>query len=101
MYEKCAASLRMTRMILEGGSLDETVYKCQVIAYHQESECIYLLTGRSGLTAFSLDGIYECMVETEEGIVRCRGMIRERYGNKLGKIVVMKVKNGFYKNTVN
>ncbi len=100
MYEKCPASLRMTRVIVQNGYFDDTIYNCEVITYHPEKESIYLLTGKHELPLFSLDGVYECILEAEEEI-RCEGVIRERYGNKLGRVVVFYVKNGFYKNPVN
>lgn len=100
MYENCPVTLKMTRMIHDGDNINEKVYRCKVVQYNPENECIYILTGKLGLSVFSLDGVYECEIETETEKIRCTGMIRERYGNKLGKIIVLKVKNGFYKNSV-
>lgn len=100
MYEKCPASLRMTRMILQNGYLDNNVYNCEVITYNPKEESIYILTGKHALPLFSLDGVYECILEAEEE-VKCEGVIKERYSNKLGNIVVFYVRNGFYKNLVN
>ena len=100
MYEKCPASLSMTRVILQNGYFDENIYNCEVITYNPEEESIYLLTGKNELPLFSLDGVYECILETEETI-KCEGVIKERYYNKLGRIVIFYVRNGFYKNLVN
>lgn len=100
MYEGCAASLRMLRMILENGSFDEMTHECHVLTYNPQEKCIYLLAEKTDLPVFSLDGIYECTIRTKEEI-KCKGMIRERYYNKLGKVIVMRVRKGFYKNTVN
>ena len=101
MYEKCPASLRMTRVIVQNGYFDENIYHCEVIMYNPKEESIYLLTGKSELPLFSLDGVYECILEVEEEEIKCEGVIKERYGNKLGKVVVFYVRNGFYKNPVN
>lgn len=101
MYEKCSASLRMKRMILQNGHFNENTYKCQVITYNSEEESIYLLTGDTGLPLFSLDGLYECVLETDTEEIMCEGVIKERYFNKLGRIIVLYVRNGFYKNPVN
>lgn len=101
MYEKCTAHLKMLRMILEGGSFIEGERECRVITYNQEEECIYLLVEEGELTSLSLDGIYECEIKTQKETVRCKGRLIERYMNKMGKIAVMRVKNGFYKNNVN
>ncbi len=100
MYEKCPASLKMKRVILQNGYFDESVYHCEIITYNPEEESIYLLTGKYELPLFSLDGVYECVLEAEEEL-RCEGVIRERYLNKLGNVVVFYVRNGFYKNLVN
>ena len=72
-----------------------------VIKYNEEEECIYLLTGKTELSEFSLDSIYECTMTDEEEEVKCRGKIVERYWDKRGKVLVFHVENGFYKNTVN
>ncbi len=100
MYEKCAARLRMTRVIVQNGYSDENIYNCEVITYNPEEESIYLLTGKHELSLFSLDGVYECIIEAEDEL-KCEGVIRERYSNKLGRIIVLYVRNGFYKNPVN
>ena len=100
MYEKCPASLRMKRVILQNGYFDETTYNCEIITYNPKEECIYLLTGKYELPLFSLDGVYACILETEEEL-KCEGVIRERYFNRLGNVVVFYVRNGFYKNLVN
>ena len=74
---------------------------CKVIMYKKSEERIYLLTGKTELTEFSLDANYECVIPEEDSEVRCNGFIRERYWNKQGKVIVFQIKNGFYKNTVN
>lgn len=101
MYEECQAEVRMQRMILKDGYYDETTYYCSVITYNPEEEDIYLLSGEAKLPVFSLDGIYECRIHTQEGEVSCVGVIEERYWNKLGNIIRVHIKNGFYKNLVN
>lgn len=100
MYEKCPASLRMTRVIVQNGCFDDNIYNCEIITYNPKEESIYLLVEKYELPLFSLDGVYECILEAEEDI-RCEGVIKERYCNKLGKVVVFYVRNGFYKNPVN
>ena len=101
MYEIYPASLRMKRVILQNGHFNENEYKCQVITYNSEEESIYLLTGDNELPLFSLDALYECTLKTETEEILCEGVIKERYFNKLGRIVVLYVRNGFYKNPVN
>ncbi|MGF0031965.1 hypothetical protein ACQRBN_03210 [Bariatricus sp. SGI.154] len=101
MYEECQVTLRMERMILKDGYFDEKIHHCKIITYHPEEESIYLLSEDTELPAFSLDGIYECRIETKDGTIGCKGCIRERYWNKRGKVMKYQIKNGFYKNLVN
>ena len=86
MYEECPAKLKMERVILKDGFFDP------------EKETIWLLTGKTELPVFSLDALYTCSLEQEEESVSCQGQIRERYWNKLGRVIVFHIQNGFYKN---
>ena len=101
MYRECPANLSMIRVILGNSCFDESVYTCKIVRYIPEKECIYLLTGKNELSAFSLDALYECKIQHEEGILACQGFIKERYISKLGKVIVFQIQNGFYKNPVN
>ena len=87
MYEECSARLRMVRVILKDGYLDEVSHPCSVIKYRPEEECIYLLTDNK-LSSFSLT-------------LACTGMLLERYWNKSGNVIKFRIQNGFYKNLVN
>lgn len=98
MYEKCNATLQMEQIFLQEGFFDENEYPCQVILCDREAERIYLISTEAKLPLFSLDASYLCHIETEEGSVFCRGVIVERYENKLGSVLVFIIKNGFYKN---
>ena len=100
MYEECSARLRMVRVILKDGYLDEVSHPCSVIKYRPEEECIYLLT-ENKLSSFSLDGIYECQIDTGKGTLACTGMLLERYWNKSGNVIKFRIQNRFYKNLVN
>lgn len=101
MYEECPAVLQMTRTILENGENDEATHHCKVIKYDPKEEIIYLIAGKSDITSFSLDGVYRCTVSSEKKEVWCLGVIRERYCNKIGKVIVFRVQNGFYENNIN
>lgn len=101
MYEGSPVDIQMERMILDEGFYDETTYQCDVITYKPEEERIYLLSKHTELPVFSLDGIYRCTIAEKDGLVQCGGVITERYWNKLGRIVVFQVKNGFYKKVLN
>jgi len=101
MFEECAATLKMKRVILRDGQPDELVHHCKIIRYIPEKECIYLIVGKADVTSFSLDGIYECSIAAKEEPVSCSGTIRERYWSKAGRVIVFRVENGFYKNNLN
>ena len=101
MYEGRPVDMQMERMILEEGFFDQTIYQCEIITYKPEEERIYLLSKRTELPVFSLDGIYRCTIAAEEGLVECSGSITERYWNKLGRVMVFRLRNGFYKKVVN
>lgn len=100
-FQGTTVKLKMIRAVLDKEEYVDTTYICKVIAYKKEEGCIYLLTGKTEVTEFSLDGIYECILPDGEEEVRCTGMIRERYWNKLGKVLVFRIEKGFYKNPVN
>lgn len=101
MYEGCAATMKMVQMTLQEGYFDEKIHPCKVIVYQPEEESIYLLSEEMELPGFSLDGIYECRMETPDGTLSCLGNIRERYWSQSGKVLGFQIKNGFYKNLVN
>ena len=101
MYEECPALLQMTRTFLEDGEKDEIIHHCKVIRYDSEEENIYLIAGKSDITSFLLDGVYRCTISSEKKEIWCQGIIRERYCNKVGKVLVFRVQNGFYEKNIN
>ena len=101
MYEECPALLQMTRTFLEDGEKDEIIHHCKVIRYDPEEENIYLIAGKSDITSFLLDGVYRCTINSEKKEIWCQGVIRERYCNKVGKVLVFRVQNGFYEKNIN
>lgn len=101
MYEGNIAHICMTRNILEQGYFDKNSYECKVITYKPEEEQIYLLTEKEELPVFSLDGLYECQLGEGEETVVCNGMITERYTSRQGKVLIFRIKNGFYKKVLN
>ena len=58
---------------------------CKVAEYEKEQANIYLLTGKTELPEFSLDAIYECVLDEEEQETACAGVIRERYWSNAWK----------------
>ena len=101
MFEECPAELKMTQTILKDSEFDEVLHQCKIIRYIPEEERIYLLSGKTDLPSYSLDGIYDCVINAEEKSYVCSGIIEERYWSRMGKVIVFWVKNGFYKNNLN
>ena len=88
-YGGCTAKLRMDRVILEDSFFDE------------KEETLYLVSEEAELTFYSLDGIYECSIEDPKDPVVCKGILKERYWNKAGRVMKFKIQNGFYKKVLN
>ncbi len=101
MYEDCPARLVMKRSILTDGRMDEASRMCKVISYDPDEGDLYLLIGKTGLSRFSLDGLYECSLTENGESLTCTGLLKERYATRGGKMVVFHIQNGFYKNIVN
>ena len=96
MYSGDKAVIKMIQNLEEKGTMDDRVIKCTVIEYQKETEQIHMLVGTGELKELSLDAIYECRIETLQGENVCTGMIRERYENRAGMIIVFQIVNGFY-----
>lgn len=101
MYEGYPVELCMTQNILKGDELDQRMHYCKVIEYDEDAEVITLLLRGEGVTVISLDAIYSCKIMDGERYTKCEGRIMERYLNKQGHMLVFKIENGFYKNSVN
>lgn len=89
--------IKMQKTLREGLKLDDTVYSCDFLRYDGRRECLYLLVNSAELTAFSLDAIYFCEMQSGTEILQCTGRVKERYSQKSGKILKIEIENGFYK----
>ena len=97
MYEGNMAKIRMDRNLIIGGTTDDTQFDCIVLGY-DEQEGSLLLTLQAGvLTELSLNAIYRCEIYMGEHNIWCTGTIADRCCTGDGKIVKMKIQNGFYK----
>ena len=94
------AKLHMKRSILMGGEIDLKTYSCSVLWYDSKDENIYLLLENDVLQNISLDCVYECELEAEQGILTCTGTVKERFYNEHGKVLKFQIQNGFYKISV-
>lgn len=96
MYDGDKAVLSMIQYLKEDGEIDENVYSCTVIEYHKEMEQVHLLMRSGNITDIELDAVYECAIHTLQGDAVCTGMIKERYENRAGMILILQIVNGFY-----
>lgn len=101
MYEGCPVELWMEQTILEDGELEDRIHYCKVIGYDEGRECIQLLLRGEEVDIISLDAIYGCKIMDGDRSAECKGIIRERYLDKLGNMLVFQIENGFYKNSLN
>lgn len=97
MKEGNAAVLVMKKVLGTGKEIDKRKFLCEVLRYDSKQETIYLVMKKDVLPAISLDAIYECNIKEEENLIACTGRVQERYYNEHGKILKLKIKNGFYK----
>lgn len=89
--------LHLKKMLCIGAVLNEQTHIATVWEYDEKKECIFLLLETGKLTDLSLDAIYDCKIQTEEGGFSCTGRITERYCGAAGKIFKFEIENGFYK----
>lgn len=85
------------KMLRAGVALDERTHIATVLQYDEKKECIFFLLKSGKLTDLSLDAVYECEIQTEEGRLSCTGRIAERYCAATGKTFKFEIENGFYK----
>lgn len=97
MYKGNVAKLRMEKCLTIGGQMVDTQFICEVMDYREEEGSIFLALSNGTLTDLSLNAIYKCEVQTGEYTVWCTGLLVDRYCSRDGKIVKMKIQNGFYK----
>ncbi len=91
------ATLIMKRVLKSNMEIDEKRYLCSVLRYEAKQECIYLVLENDLLPAICLDAVYECQIQSIEHTLICTGRIKERFYNEFGKILQLKIENGFYK----
>ena len=92
--------IKMNKQLCNGTTLDETVYFCELLKYDGKKESLYLEVNSAGLTAFSLDAIYDCKLQAGTEVLECTGRIKERYCQRDKKVLKFEIKNGFYKNSI-
>ena len=96
MYDGDRAAITMIQYLKEDREKDDRAYACTVIEYQKETEQIHLLVSEGELGDISLDAVYECRIQTLKGEAVCTGMVKERYKNRAGMILIVQITNGFY-----
>jgi len=96
MYDGDRAVISMIQYLKDDKEMDESVYRCTVIEYQKDLEQVHLLMSTGEITDISLDAIYECRIQTIKGEAVCTGIVKERYNNRAGIILILQVANGFY-----
>ena len=91
------AELKMKKVLRIGDVLSEVIHKCRLTAYDSKRESIFLELIEGDFQDISLDAIYECSIISEECKSICTGRVKERYCDESGKIIRLKIENGFYK----
>ena len=89
--------IKMKKALCKSEKLDEQSYSCELLRYDSKKECLYFELGSADLTAFSLDAIYDCKLQSGTSVLECTGRIKERYCQKDKKTIKFEIENGFYK----
>ena len=97
MYEGNMAKIRMDRNLIIGGTTADILFDCKISNYDETEENILLVLQGGNLEDLSLNAVYQCEIQEAENAVLCTGIIVDRCCTSEGKIVKMKIQNGFYK----
>ena len=81
--------------------LSDVVYNCNFLSYDEIRESIFVELTQAELCDVSLDVIYDCRVIGENDITQIKARIIDRYDGKSGKILMLKIVEGFYKIPIN
>lgn len=96
MIEGNIGKLRMIKILKKGMVFDKEEYICRVELYDNQEEKMLIATERHHLPKISLDARYECEIDTEDKVLICEGIIKERYEDEQGSVFEFYIENGFY-----
>ncbi len=96
MIEGSSGKLRMIKILKKGMVFDKAEYICRVELYDSQEEKMLITTDKHNLGKVSLDARYECEIDTEDQVLLCEGVIKERYEDQQGSMLEFHVQNGFY-----
>ena len=88
--------LSMCKILKKGMSMDKKEYTCTVDLYDIEAEKMHLQISEDDLNYIYLDAKYTCKIYTEDQVLSCEGIIKERYQGVEGSMVIFYIENGFY-----
>lgn len=96
MFEGNKVELKMEKTIIISSLLDEETHFCKVLRYDPEEDYIRLLLDKEELQELQLDAKYRCDILTKNDVVSCTGVIKERFHDETGNVLLFKIENGFY-----
>ena len=91
------STLFMNKMLLSVKQVEEQEYVATVVKYEAKAGYIIFLLDSGKLSDLSLDAVYVCRIQTENGYEECTGRILERYCGNIGEMFEFEIQNGFYK----
>jgi hypothetical protein len=99
MYEGCPVELQMEKNIASDGIFDEAIYHCSIVRDDEEGVLTLLLKGDE-LAMISLDAKYRCYIKTKKEFLLCTGVICERYQSQGDSMILFRIENGFYEQSL-
>ncbi|MDD3402707.1 MAG: hypothetical protein PHQ72_05010 [Hespellia sp.] len=96
MFEGNKVELRMEKTVLINTLLDEETHFCKVLRYDPEEDYIRLVLEKEDLSVILLDAKYRCEITTKTEVRSCTGVIKERFCDEAGNVMIFKIENGFY-----
>ena len=96
MFEGNKVELKMEKAIIMNSVLDEETHVCKVLRYNPEEDYIRLLLDKEELQVMQLDAKYKCDIITKAEVLTCTGVIKERFRDENGNVMIFKIENGFY-----
>lgn len=100
MIEGCAAKISMCKALKKGMLLDKDAYICKVEEYDSQDEKFIIKMQDSHLIKLSLEAKYQCEIDTDDMVLLCECIVKERYQSEEGSMAVLYIENGFYEKTV-
>ncbi len=100
MIEGCAAKISMYKVLKKDMILDTESYICKVEDYDSQDDKFTIKMQDSHLIKLSLEAKYQCEIDTDDMVMLCECIVKERYQCEKGSMAVLYIENGFYEKTV-